>query len=102
MLDERGFTWKSWRYTAQFDWSDLEKFMVGRAVGPGSRPKIAFNFKPGKAPTQKTATAANRSINGYDRSMANVWSPSTEDLVTLLNDYLAQSCRADDAAYRSK
>ncbi len=92
MLDERGFTWKSWRYTAQFDWSDLEKFMVG----PGSRPKIAFNFKPGQVPTQRGATSANRAINGYDRSMANVWAPSTEDLVNLLNEYLAQSCRADD------
>jgi hypothetical protein len=89
-IDDRGMTWKSWRRSATYLWSDIDKFLVGRAVR-GGKPKIAFDFLPGKTPSQVNATALNRSVNGYDRSMANVWKMSTVELVDLLNSYLEHS-----------
>jgi hypothetical protein len=90
ILDEQGFTWKSWRYSAKFEWSDIQQFMLGPTVD-GGQPKIAFDFMPGHIPSKVRATKANRTISGFDRSMANVWDVPTVDLVDLLNDYLGKS-----------
>lgn len=90
ILDERGFTWRSWRYSATYPWTDIDTFYVGPSALAG-KPKIAFNSLPGKIASQTAATEFNRSANGFDRSMTNVWSLPSDELVDLLNGYL---CRA--------
>jgi hypothetical protein len=89
-LDERGFTWRSWRYSATYPWTAIDTFFVGPSV-LGGKPKIAFNFLPGKVPSQATATEFNRSVNGFDRSMTNVWKIPSDELVDLLNGYVRSS-----------
>ncbi len=86
-LDESGFTWKSWRKTATFYWSDIDRFLLGKTIG-GGREKIAFNFRAEVVHTQRGGTQLNRTVNGYDRSMANVWNISSVELVDMLNDRL--------------
>jgi len=89
-------SWRSWRYSATYSWLDIDKFLVGRSVR-GGRPKVAFDFVPGKIPSQVGATTLNRSLSGYDRSMTNVWNISTVELVDLLNDYLNRSRQGQPA-----
>jgi hypothetical protein len=94
-LDDRGLTWRSWRYSATYPWSAIDTFFLGPSV-LGGKPKIAFNFVPGKTPSQVPATELNRSVNGFDRSMANVWKIPSDELVDLLNGYIRRS-RGGDA-----
>jgi hypothetical protein len=92
-IDDRGMTWKSWRYSATFPWSEIDRFWVGPIMGGGKR-RVAFDFLPGKVPSQIEATSLNRALNGYDRSMNNVWNISTLELVELLNSYVERSRQA--------
>ncbi|MBS0296434.1 MAG: PrgI family protein [Proteobacteria bacterium] len=95
-LEPGGFTWSSWRYRAFYPWSHIERFLVAPSKGVGDRPRVAFNFLPGQVPNKVQATALNRTINGYDRSMRNDWDISTEELVVLLNDTV-EKARAREA-----
>ncbi len=90
ILDEHGFTWRSWRSSGTYPWASIDSFFIGPAI-LGWKPKIAFNFLPDRIPSQVGATELNRSMNGFDRSMNNVWNISTDDLVNLLNQHVSRA-----------
>jgi hypothetical protein len=90
ILDERGFAWRSWRASGSFPWPSIDSFFLGPAV-LGGKAKIAFNFLPNRITSQIAATELNRSMNGFDRSMANVWNIPSQELVDLLNGYVSRA-----------
>ena len=90
VLDDRGFTWSSWRASGSFSWVSIDKFFLGPAM-PGGKPKIAFDFLPNRVMSQVAATELNRSMNGFDRSITNVWNIPSEELVDLLNGYVSKA-----------
>lgn len=90
ILDERGFTWRSWRASGSFAWTAIDSFFLGPSI-LGGKSKIAFNFLPDRITSQVATTELNRSMNGFDRSMANVWNIPSEELVDLLNGYVTRA-----------